>query len=79
MVSPYRPRHLVEVEMILTRESTKDNLEDRITYLLSEWLNDNAPLGQERYRAPAKAVIEEFRKWPDIGRDVVRPGWKDLK
>jgi hypothetical protein len=34
------------------------SLEDRVTYVLSEWLNDSAPLGQERYREPAKAVIE---------------------
>ena len=45
---------------ILTNENTKTNLEDRITYILSEWLNDNAPLGQERYRLPAKAVIKEI-------------------
>lgn len=35
-------------------------LEDRITHLLSEWLNDKAPLGQEAYRRPAKAVIQEI-------------------
>jgi hypothetical protein len=37
-------------------------LENKITHLLSEWLNDMAPLGQERYRAPAKAVIAEVKK-----------------
>jgi hypothetical protein len=37
-------------------------LEDRITHVLSEWLNDNAPIGEERYRAPAKAVIDEVLK-----------------
>jgi hypothetical protein len=36
-------------------------LEDRITHLLSEWLNDNAPLGEERYRLPAQAAIKEVR------------------
>ena len=49
-------------------------LEDRITHLLSEWLNDNAPIGEERYRSPAKAVIKEvsfivasFKKYSIIG------------
>jgi hypothetical protein len=34
-------------------------LENRITYLLSECLNDCAPIGQELYRDPAKKVIKE--------------------
>lgn len=38
-------------------------LEDRVTHLLSEWLNDNAPIGEERYREPAKAVIKEVEAW----------------
>jgi len=47
----------------LNDESSKGNIEDRVTYLLSEWLNDSAPLGQERYREPAKAVIREVEAW----------------
>lgn len=38
-------------------------LEDRVTHLLSEWLNNNAPIGEERYREPAKAVIKEVEAW----------------
>jgi hypothetical protein len=52
-----------EKPLFLDDKRSKENLEDRITYLLSEWLNDSAPLGQEKYRAPAKAVIEEVKKF----------------
>lgn len=38
-------------------------LEDRITHLLSEWLNDNAPIGENRYREPAKAAIKEIQEF----------------
>lgn len=46
-------------------------LEDRVTHLLSEWLNDNAPIGEERYREPAKAVIKEVEAWK--AQHVVTP------
>jgi hypothetical protein len=35
-------------------------LEDRVTHVLSECLNDNAPLGEEKYRWVAKAVLKEL-------------------
>ena len=34
-----------------------DSLEDKATHLLSEHLNDNAPIGEEAYRPAARAVI----------------------
>lgn len=40
----------------------KNELEDRVTHILSEWLNDSAPLGEENYREPAKAVLKEVSK-----------------
>lgn len=42
----------------MTPEQAK-KLEDKITKMLSEWLNDNAPIGEESYRKPAQAVIKE--------------------
>jgi hypothetical protein len=36
--------------------------EDRITHVLSECLNDNAPMGEEKYRWIAKAVLKELAK-----------------
>lgn len=33
---------------------------DKGEYVLSEWLNDNAPIGQARYREPAKAAFKEM-------------------
>ena len=38
-------------------------LENLITHVLSEWLNDNAPIGEEHYRKPAIAVIEKVREF----------------
>jgi hypothetical protein len=35
-----------------------ETLEDQCTHTLSEWLNNSAPIGEERYREPAKAVIK---------------------
>ena len=49
--------------MFITEENSHKNIEDRITFILSEWLNENAPIGQERYREPAKAVIKEVEKF----------------
>lgn len=28
------------------------------TYILSEWLNDSAPIGEGRYREPARALLK---------------------
>jgi hypothetical protein len=53
------------MKVVLTQENTKDNIEDRVTYLLSELLDDNAPLNQEHYRYPAKKVIEEYQRFSD--------------
>jgi hypothetical protein len=36
------------------------SLADRITHLLSEILNDDAPLGEERYRPAAERIIKDF-------------------
>lgn len=39
--------------------------EDRLqyaTHILSEWLNDRAPLGEQRYREPARALLK-FNAW----------------
>lgn len=49
--------------LILTKENTRYNLEDRITYILSECLNDNSPIGQEHYRNSAIKVIQEISRW----------------
>lgn len=43
-------------------------LENRCTKLLSEWLNDNAPIGEEQFRAPAKAIIKEVLQAKAGGR-----------
>ena len=50
----------------LNKENTKFNLEDRLTYLLSELLNDNSPIGQEAYRFAAKKVITEVNNFKII-------------
>lgn len=34
-----------------------DALIAHATYILSEWLNDSAPLGEGLYRSPAEAVL----------------------
>lgn len=31
---------------------------DHATFILSEWLNDRAPLGEGRYRDPARALLK---------------------
>ena len=31
---------------------------DHATYILSEWLNDGAPIGERRYREPARALLK---------------------
>ena len=31
-------------------------------HVLSEWLNDNAPIGENRYREPARAAFEAMAK-----------------
>lgn len=31
---------------------------DHATFILSEWLNDAAPLGERRYREPARALLK---------------------
>lgn len=31
-------------------------------HILSEWYNDNAPIGEERYREPAKQVFEAMAR-----------------
>lgn len=47
----------------LKKVSQEDqDLEDEVTHLLSEWLNDAAPLGEEAYRLPARAVIDRVKK-----------------
>lgn len=46
----------------MTQQEKDLKLEDRITHMLSEWLNDMAPIGESAYRAPAKAVIAEIKK-----------------
>lgn len=48
-------------------------LEDLVTHLLSEWLNDNAPLGEERYRQPAKAAIAEVQKFMKDASGETKP------
>lgn len=35
-----------------------DDILDHATYILSEWLNDSAPIGERRYREPAKALLK---------------------
>ena len=37
-----------------------DDPTDRLAHLLSELHNDNAPIGWERYRFTAKALIDRF-------------------
>ena len=35
---------------------------DYATHVLSEWLNDHAPIGEQRYREPARMVLR-FAQW----------------
>ena len=45
------------------------SLEDRLAHILSEIMNDNAPIGWERYRGPATCLLanQEVRQ---IFRDL---------
>lgn len=44
-------------EQVVPKEPSKAQL-DQGEYVNSEWLNDNAPIGQAMYRAPAEAVYK---------------------
>ena len=44
--------------MVLVPKIPTDAMLDKGEFVNSEWLNDNAPLGQSSYRDPAKAVYK---------------------
>ena len=48
-----------ETDVIVPREPT-DKMSDKGEFVNSEWLNDNAPLGQASYRTPAKVVYKSM-------------------
>jgi hypothetical protein len=50
-------------QILLNEDNSKNNLEDRITYILSEWLDPQAPLGSQRYRPTARAVIKAVKEF----------------
>jgi len=43
---------------VLVPVEPTDAMSDKGEYVNSEWLNDNAPIGQNRYKRPAQAVYK---------------------
>lgn len=47
--------------MVLTDTDKAENPVWRVAHILSEWYNDSAPLGWERYVTPAEQIIEALK------------------
>lgn len=58
-----------ETLVIAPREPT-EKMSDKGEFVNSEWLNDNAPLGQASYRSPAKAVYKSMVQAAQEERDA---------
>jgi hypothetical protein len=55
----YRDEYVNQIKAVLEalRDEMSDKMFDAGQHANSEWLNDNAPIGEAVYRAPAKAVF----------------------
>lgn len=53
-----RSNSLAIHEAYTAQPEPREDVLNHATYLLSEWLNDNAPLGEGRYREPARALLK---------------------
>lgn len=58
---PGEVERLLETAGLLPK-ATRETVEDEVAHILSEHLNDNAPIGEERYRPAAQGVLKLVRE-----------------